>query len=71
MRGDIKGHCEKIIAELTIARLLPGIEAEDGGIDWEVFRTYRDLYFHNVSNIPIEPLVPGETEEVEEDEVRV
>jgi len=36
-----------------------------------VFRTYRDLYFHNVSNIPIEPLVPGETEEVEEDEVRV
>jgi len=71
VRGDIKGHCEKIIAELTIARLLPGIEAEDGGIDWEVFRTYRDLYFHNVSNIPIEPLVPGETEEVEEDEVRV
>ena len=71
VEGVVKGHCENIIAQLAIARLLPGIDAEDGGIDWEVFRTYRDLYFHNVSNIPIEPLVPGETEEVEEDEVRV
>ena len=71
VEGVVKGHCENIIAQLAIARLLPGIDAEDGGIDWEVFRTYRDLYFHNVSNMPIEPLVPGETEEVEEDEVRV
>ena len=64
VRGDIKGHCEKIIAELTIAKLLPGIEAADGGIDWEVFRTYRDLYYHNVSNVPVEPLVPEEVEVV-------
>ena len=67
VRGDIKGHCEKIIAELAIARLLPGIEAEDGGIDWDAFRTYRDLYYHNDSNVPVEPLVPEETEEVEEE----
>jgi hypothetical protein len=67
VRGDIKGHCEKIIAWLTVAKLLPGIEADDGGIDWDLFRTYRDLYFHNVSNVPIEPLVSEETEE--EDEV--
>ena len=71
VRGDIKGHCEKIIAQLTIAKLLPGIEAEDGGIDWEVFRTYRDLYYHNVSNVPVEPLVGGvlASEEIEEEEV--
>jgi hypothetical protein len=69
VRGDIKGHCEKIIAELTIARLLPGIEADDGGIDWDVFRTYRDLYYHNVSNIPIEPLASEEAARDEEEEV--
>ena len=67
VEGVVKGHCENIVAQLTIAKLLPGIEAEDGGIDWEVFRTYRDLYFHNVSNVPIEPLVPEEGEEVEEE----
>ena len=66
VEGVVKGHCEKIIAQLTIAKLLPGIEAEDGGIDWEVFRTYRDLYFHNVSNVPVEPLVSEEIEEEEE-----
>ena len=71
VEGVVKGHCENIIAQLAIARLLPGIEAEDGGIDWDAFRTYRDLYYHNVSNVPVEPLVPEETEEVEEDEVRV
>jgi len=68
VRGDIKGHCEKIIGMLAVAKLLPGIEADDGGIDWDLFRTYRDLYFHNVSNIPVEPLVPEEGEEVEEEE---
>ena len=67
VEGVVKGHCENIIAQLAIAKLLPGIEAEDGGIDWDLFRTYRDLYFHNVSNVPIEPLVSEETEE--EDEV--
>jgi hypothetical protein len=56
VRGDIKGHCEKIIAMLAVAKLLPGIEAEDGGIDWDTFRSYRDLYYHNVSNIPVVPL---------------
>ena len=66
VEGVVKGHCENIIAQLTIAKLLPGIEAEDGGIDWEVFRTYRDLYFHNVSNVPVEPLVSEEIEEEEE-----
>ena len=67
VEGVVKGHCENIIAQLAIARLLPGIEAEDGGIDWDAFRTYRDLYYHNVSNVPVEPLVPEETEEVEEE----
>jgi hypothetical protein len=71
VEGVVKGHCEKIVAQLTIAKLLPGIEAEDGGIDWEVFRTYRDLYYHNVSNVPVEPLVGGvlASEEIEEEEV--
>ena len=68
VEGVVKGHCENIIAQLAVAKLLPGIEAEDGGIDWDLFRTYRDLYFHNVSNIPVEPLVPEEGEEVEEEE---
>ena len=67
VEGVVKGHCENIIAQLAVAKLLPGIEADDGGIDWDLFRTYRDLYFHNVSNIPIEPLVPEEGEEVEEE----
>ena len=71
VEGVVKGHCENIVAQLTIAKLLPGIEAEDGGIDWEVFRTYRDLYYHNVSNVPVEPLVGGvlASEEIEEEEV--
>ena len=68
VEGVVKGHCENIIAQLAVAKLLPGIEADDGGIDWDLFRTYRDLYFHNVSNVPIEPLVPEEGEEVEEEE---
>ena len=70
VEGVVKGHCENIIAQLAIARLLPGIEADDGGIDWDAFRTYRDLYYHNVSNVPVEPLVGGvlASEEVEEDE---
>ena len=67
VEGVVKGHCENIIAQLAVAKLLPGIEADDGGIDWDLFRTYRDLYFHNVSNVPIEPLVPEEGEEVEEE----
>ena len=67
VEGVVKGHCENIIAQLAVAKLLPGIEAEDGGIDWDLFSTYRDLYFHNVSNVPIEPLVPEEGEEVEEE----
>jgi len=66
VEGVVKGHCENIIAQLAVAKLLPGIEADDGGIDWDLFRTYRDLYFHNVSNIPVEPLVPEEVEEDEE-----
>ena len=66
VEGVVKGHCENIIAQLAVAKLLPGIEAEDGGIDWDLFRTYRDLYFHNVSNIPVEPLVSEEVEEEEE-----
>ena len=57
VEGVVKGHCEKVIAQLAIAKLLPGIEAEDGGIDWEAFRKYRDLYYHSVSNVPVEPLV--------------
>jgi len=65
VEGVVKGHCENIIAQLAVAKLLPGLEAEDGGIDWDVYRQYRDEYFHNVSNVPIEPL-PSE-EVVEED----
>ena len=64
VEGVVKGHCENIIAQLAIARLLPGIEAAGGGIDWDAFRTYRDLYYHNVSNVPVEPLVPEEIEVV-------
>ena len=65
VEGIVRGHCENVIAQLAIARLLPGIEAEDGGIDWQVFRTYRDEYYHQVSNVPVEPLL---SEEVEEEE---
>jgi hypothetical protein len=68
VRGDIKGHCEKIIAQLAVAKLLPGLEAEDGGIDWGLFRQYRDEYFHNVSNVPVEPLPSEEAEEVVEED---
>ena len=67
VRGDIKGHCEKIIAGLAIAKLLPNVMSEDGGIDWDTFRQYRDEYFHNVSNVPIEPLAAEESEEDEGD----
>jgi hypothetical protein len=28
---------------------------------------YRDLYFHNVSNVPVEPLLSEETDEEQED----
>jgi len=63
IEGVIKGHCENIVAQLAIAKLLPGIEADDGGIDWQVFRTYRDLYYHNVSNVPVEPLVLHESDD--------
>ena len=63
VEGIVRGHCENVIAQLAIAKLLPGIEAEDGGIDWQVFRTYRDLYFHNISDVPIEPLVLEEADE--------
>ena len=66
VKGEIKGHCEKIIAGLAIAKLLPNVMSEDGGIDWDTFRQYRDEYFHNVSNVPIEPLVAEESEEDEE-----
>ena len=59
-RGERRG------GELAIAKLLPGIEAEDGGIDWDVFRSYRDLYFHHVSNVPVEPLALEEAAEDEE-----
>ena len=68
VRGDIKGHCEKIIGMLAVAKLLPGLEAEDGGIDWGLFRQYRDLYYHNVSNVPVEPLPSEEAEEVDEED---
>ena len=71
VEGVVKGHCENIIAQLAIAKLLPGIEAEDGGIDWDVFRSYRDLYFHHVSNVPVEPLALEEAAEDDDDEVRV
>jgi len=36
VEGVVKGHCENIIAQLAVAKLLPGLEAEDGGIDWDV-----------------------------------
>ena len=65
VEGVVKGHCEKIIAQLAIAKLLPGIEEEDGGINWDMFRHYRDVYFHAVSNVPIPPAT--EEEEVAEE----
>jgi hypothetical protein len=68
VEGVVKGHCENIIAQLAVAKLLPGLEAEDGGIDWGLFRQYRDEYFHNVSNVPVEPLPSEEAEEVDEEE---
>ena len=68
VEGVVKGHCENIIAQLAVAKLLPGLEAEDGGIDWGLFRQYRDLYYHNVSNVPVEPLPSEEAEEVDEEE---
>ena len=67
VEGVVKGHCENIVAQLAIAKLLPGIMAEDGGIDWDLFRQYRDQYFHSVSNVPVEPLVSEEVEEEGED----
>ena len=63
VEGVVKGHCENIIAQLAIAKLLPGIEEEDGGINWDVFRQYRDVYFHAVSNVPIPPATEEEAEE--------
>ena len=66
VRGDIKGHCEKIIAQLAVAKLLPNIEAEDGGVSWDKFRQYRDLYYHYVSNMPVEPLVLEAADDEEE-----
>ena len=66
VEGVVKGHCEKIVAQLAIAKLLPGIELPDGGIDWDTFRQYRDLYYHNVSNVPVSP--PPTDEEPVEDE---
>ena len=68
VEGVVKGHCENIIAQLAVAKLLPGLEAEDGGIDWGVYRQYRDEYFHNVSNVPVEPLPSEEAEEVDEED---
>jgi hypothetical protein len=68
VEGVVKGHCENIIAQLAVAKLLPGLEAEDGGIDWGVYRQYRDEYFHTVSNVPVEPLPSEEAEEVDEEE---
>ena len=68
VEGVVKGHCENIIAQLAVAKLLPGLEAEDGGIDWGVYRQYRDEYFHTVSNVPIEPLRSEEAEEVDEED---
>ena len=65
VEGVVKGHCEKIIAQLAIAKLLPGIDEEDGGINWDKFRQYRDIYFHAVSNVPIPPAT--EEEEVAEE----
>ena len=66
VEGVVKGHCENIIAQLAIAKLLPGIEEEDGGINWDVFRQYRDVYFHTVSNVPIPPATEEEEEVAEE-----
>ena len=63
VEGVVKGHCENIIAQLAIAKLLPGIEEEDGGINWDMFRHYRDVYFHAVSNVPIPPATEEEAEE--------
>ena len=65
VEGVVKGHCEKIIAQLAIAKLLPGIEEKDGGINWDKFRQYRDIYFHAVSNVPIPPATEEEAEEEE------
>jgi len=65
VQGVVKGHCENIIAQLAIAKLLPGIEDEDGGINWDTFRQYRDVYFHSVSNVPIAPLPKEEAPEPE------
>ena len=66
VEGVVKGHCENIIAQLAIAKLLPGIEEEDGGINWDKFRQYRDIYFHAVSNVPIPPATEEEEEVAEE-----
>ena len=66
VEGVVKGHCENIIAQLAIAKLLPNVMSEDGGIDYDAFRQARDEYFHKVSNVPIEPLVAEESEEDEE-----
>jgi len=66
VEGVVKGHCENIIASLAIAKLLPGIEEEDGGINWDVFRQYRDVYFHTVTNVPIPPATEEEEEVSEE-----
>ena len=68
VEGVVKGHCENIIAQLAIAKLLPNVMSEDGGIDWDIFRQYRDEYFHNVSNVPIEPLAAEESEEEDEED---
>jgi len=68
VEGVVKGHCENIIAQLAIAKLLPNVMSEDGGIDWDTFRQYRDEYFHNVSNVPIEPLAAEESEEEDEED---
>jgi hypothetical protein len=66
VEGVVKGHCENIIAQLAVAKLLPNIEADDGGISWDKFRQYRDLYYHYVSNMPVEPLVLEAADDEEE-----
>ena len=68
VEGVIKGHCENIISQLAVAKLLPGIEREDGQIDWEAFRAYRDEYYHMVSNVPIGPALTVPAVEEDEDE---
>jgi hypothetical protein len=68
VEGVIKGHCENIISRLAVAKLLPGIEREDGQIDWEAFRAYRDEYYHIVSNVPIGPALTVPAVEEDEDE---